>query len=343
MSASPGTRQKAPVAAPAFSLGIDLGGTKLEAALFDPHGTQVWRRRSATPAGDYAGTVQALAAEVAHARGVVDGLSGLSNLSGQSSLSGQAAGMAMTVGVGTPGTQAASGRMKNCNSACLNGMPLQADLQAAIGQPVRLANDANCMALSEATDGAGAGAAVVFAAILGTGIGAGVVVNGQLLSGPNGLAGEWGHNPLPWGLAGEDPPWPCYCGQSQCVESFISGPGLARDHARHHGGTLDAVTIAAHAAAGDADCTATLQRHARRLARALAAVINLLDPDVIVLGGGLSAMPHLYDQVPAQWAEWVLSAGSEEPVRTRLLPARHGDASGVRGAAWLWSPGPHRS
>ena len=307
--------------APTFSLGLDLGGTKIEAALFDPQSRQVWRHRTATPAGDYAATVRALAAEVAQARSVVVGL---------------ASDALMTVGVGTPGTQTASGRMKNCNSTCLNGMPLQADLQAAIGLAVRLANDANCMALSEATDGAGAGAAVVFAAILGTGTGAGIVVNGQLLSGANGLAGEWGHNPLPWGAAGEDMPHLCYCGQSQCIESFISGPGLARDHARRNSGTLDAITIAAQAAAGDARCAATLQRHARRLARALAAVINLLDPDVIVLGGGLSAMQHLYQQVPAQWAEWVLSAGPEEPVRTRLLPAQHGDASGVRGAAWLW-------
>ena len=312
------------MATPAFNLGIDLGGTKIEAALFDPQGGQVWRRRSATPRGDYAATLQALAAEVAQARSVACGLAGL------------AAGAPMTVGMGTPGTQAASGRMKNCNSTCLNGMPLQADLQAAIGQAVRLANDANCRALSEATDGAGAGAAVVFAAILGTGTGAGIVVNGQLLVGANRLAGEWGHNPLPFGTAGEDPLYACYCGQQGCVESLVCGPGLARDHAQRHGGALDAAAIAAHAAAGDADCAATLQRHARRLARALAAVINLLDPDVIVLGGGLSAMPHLYDQVPAQWARWVFSAGAEEPVHTRLLPAKHGDASGVRGAAWLW-------
>ena len=312
---------KAAVDAPSFSLGIDLGGTKIEAALFDPQGTQVWRRRTATPAGDYAATLRMLAGEVAQARSVVASL---------------AAGAPMTVGMGTPGTQAGSGRMKNCNSTCLNGMPLQADMQAAIGQPVRLANDANCLALSEATDGAGNGAVVVFAAILGTGTGAGIVVNGRLLTGPNGLAGEWGHNPLPFGSAGEDPPYACYCGQQGCVESLVCGPGLAREHAQRHGGTLDAVAIAAHAAAGDADCAATLQRHARRLARALAAVINLLDPDVIVLGGGLSAMPHLYAQVPAQWGEWVFAAGAAEPVRTRLLPARHGDASGVRGAAWLW-------
>ena len=316
-----GTGHTTAVGAPAFSLGLDLGGTKLEAALFDPQGTQVWRRRTATPAGDYAATLQTLAAAVAQARSVASNL---------------ADGTPMTVGLGTPGTQTATGGMKNCNSTCLNGMPLQADLQAAIGQPVRLANDANCLALSEAIDGAGAGAAVVFAAILGTGTGAGIVVNGRLLTGPNGLAGEWGHNPLPFGAAGEDPLYACYCGQRGCVESLVCGPGLAREHAQRRGGTLDAIAIAAHAAAGDADCAATLQRHSRRLARALAAVINLLDPDVIVLGGGLSAMPHLYEQVPAQWAQWVFSAGAKEPVHTRLLPAQHGDASGVRGAAWLW-------
>ena len=304
---------------PGLALGIDLGGTKVEARLFGPAGEELWRERAATPAGDYAATVHLLAALVARA--------------------GQAAGGALlTVGVGTPGVAAHGGRMKNCNSTCLNGQPLQADLEAALGQPVRLANDANCLALSEATDGAGAGADVVFAAILGTGTGAGIAVGGRVLTGPNGLAGEWGHNPLPFGEPGEDPPWRCYCGRTGCVESLVSGPGLARDHALRHGGALDAVAIAQRAAAGDADCMATLQRHSRRLARALAAVINLLDPDIIVLGGGLSALAHLYTAVPAQWSQWVFSAGALEPVRTRLLPALHGDASGVRGAAWLWRP-----
>jgi fructokinase len=227
--------------------------------------------------------------------------------------------------------------MKNCNSTCLNGQPLQADLEAALGQALRLANDANCLALSEATDGAGAGADVVFAAILGTGTGAGIAVRGQVLTGPNGLAGEWGHNPLPFGEPGEDPVWACYCGRNGCVESLVSGPGLAREHALRHGGALDAATIAQHAGAGDAACAATLQRHTRRLARALASVINLLDPDVIVLGGGLSSMQHLYTDVPALWSQWVFAAGTGEPVRTRLVPALHGDASGVRGAAWLWN------
>jgi fructokinase len=297
------------------ALGVDLGGTKLEAAVLAEDGRVTWRQRAATPSGDYAGTLREVAALVAAARA--------------------ATGAELSIGMGTPGTLAADGLMKNCNSTCLNGRPLQHDLQAVLGQPVALMNDANCLALSEATDGAGAGAPVVFAAILGTGTGAGIAVHGRVLRGANGLAGEWGHNPLPWGEAGEDPPRACYCGRRGCVESWVSGPSLARDHAQRHPGTLDAATIARRAAAGDADCAATLARHAQRLARALAAVINLLDPDVIVLGGGLSLMPHLYDEVPRLWGRWVFSAGADEAVRTRLLPAQHGDASGVRGAAWV--------
>jgi len=300
------------------ALGIDLGGTKIEAAVLGADGSVCWRQRIATPAGDYAATLQALVALVQAARA--------------------ACGGPLSIGVGTPGSVAAGGLMKNCNSTCLNGRPLQADLQAALGQPAALMNDANCLALSEATDGAGAGAAVVFAAILGTGTGAGIAVHGRVLTGANGLAGEWGHNPLPWGAedeGGVDPQWPCYCGHRGCVETLLSGPGLARDHALQHGGMLDAATIAQRAAAGDADCAATLARHARRLARALGAVINLLDPDVIVLGGGLSQLPHLYTEVPRLWHRWVFTAGAGDPVRTRLLPARHGDASGVRGAAWV--------
>lgn len=301
----------------AHALGIDLGGTKVEARLYSPAGQELWRQRAATPQGDYAGTLRLLADLAAQAR--------------------QAArGQAMTMGVGTPGTQAADGRMKNCNSTCLNGQPLLSDLSAAVGQPVRLANDANCLALSEATDGAGAGAAVVFAAILGTGTGAGIAVHGRVLTGPNGLAGEWGHNTLPFAALGEDPAWACYCGQTGCVETLVSGPALARDHASRHGGTLDAAAIAARASTGNADCRSALERHSLRLARALAGVINLLDPDVIVLGGGLSSMTHLYADIPRLWSQWVFSAGAGEPVRTALRPALHGDASGVRGAAWLW-------
>jgi fructokinase len=310
--------------AAAFRLGIDLGGTKTEARLFDPQGVEVWRQRQPTPVGEYGSVVQLLAALVEQASAVGRGLRSQADL---------------TVGMGTPGTLAAGGLMKNCNSTSLNGQPLKADLESAIGQAVRLANDANCLALSEATDGAGAGAGVVFAAILGTGTGAGIAVHGRVLSGPNGLAGEWGHNPLPWRLADQDPAFSCYCGQHHCIESLVSGPGLARDHAARHGGSLSAADIHQGALNGDAACTQTLDRHTHRLARALAGVINLLDPDVIVLGGGLSAMAHLYVQVPRLWAQWVLGAGPGEAVRTRLLPALHGDASGVRGAAWLWRDG----
>jgi fructokinase len=301
---------------PGRALGIDLGGTKIEALLLSAEGQPLWGRRIDTPAGDYAGTLQAIVALVEQAR--------------------REGGSACSVGLGTPGSQTHDGLMKNANSQCLNGRPLQADLQGLLGQPVRLANDANCLALSEATDGAGAGAEVVFAVILGTGTGAGIAVHGHVLSGPNGLAGEWGHNPLPWAVPGEDPQFDCYCGRSGCIETLLSGPGLAREH-RHFGGTdLTAAHITAGAAAGDALCQASLQRYASRLARALAGVINLLDPDVIVLAGGLSKIDSLYAQVPRLWSRWVFSGGLQDIVRTRLVPSRHGDASGVRGAAWLW-------
>ncbi|MBI5719757.1 MAG: ROK family protein [Burkholderiales bacterium] len=311
-------------------LGIDLGGTKTEAVLLGAEGggsggsaggeraagEVLWRERVATPAGDYAATLAMLAGLVQHAR--------------------KAAGGAVSIGIGTPGTVTADGRMKNCNSQCLNGRTLRSDLEAAVGQPVAVANDANCLALSEATDGAGAGHGVVFAAILGTGVGAGIAVHGRVLTGPNGVAGEWGHNPLPWRDAALDPLWSCYCGHAGCIETLVSGPGLARDH-REHGaaGHLSGEQIAAAAACGDAACAATLERHASRLARSLAAVINLLDPDIVVLGGGLSRMAHLYERVPQLWHPWVVSGGVREPVRTRLAASVHGDASGVRGAAWL--------
>jgi fructokinase len=302
-------------------LGIDLGGTKLEAALFDAAGHELWRRRTATPAGDYAATLRAVVQAASDAR-----------------TAAAQAGFAAppTIGIGTPGAEDDRGRMKNCNSSCLNGQPLRRDLETALGHPIALANDANCLALSEATDGAGADAAVVFAAILGTGCGAGIAVQRRILEGPNRLAGEWGHNPLPWAVRGDDEPVPeCYCGQRGCIEAWVSGPGLAQDHARVTRISLTGEAIAAGAAQGDAACQATLARHASRLARALASVINLLDPEVIVLGGGLSKLSGLYTEVPAQWGRWVFSAGSDRGVRTRLLPSRHGDASGVRGAAWL--------
>lgn len=301
--------------APPLRLGVDLGGTKIEAAVLDDAGAVRWRERVATPAGRYDETLEAVAALVGEARRAVGG--------------------EVTVGVGHPGTLTPAGLVKNANSTCLNGQPLQRDLEALLRQPVRLANDANCLALSEATDGAGAGADVVFAVILGTGVGAGIAVHGRVLHGPNGLAGEWGHNPLPWAAPDETPP-ACYCGQRGCIETWLSGPALTADHARHGGEALDAAQIAQRAAGGDTACAATLERHANRLVRALASVINLLDPDVIVLGGGLSRVGPLYGRVTALWSRWVFSAGADEPVRTRLAPAAHGDASGVRGAAWLW-------
>jgi fructokinase len=302
------------------SLGIDLGGTKLEAALFDADGREVWRRRTPTPAGDYAATVRAVADAAAAALSAA-----------------RAAGMAgpMSIGIGTPGAADVRGIMKNCNSTCLNGQALQRDLEAALGQPIALANDANCLALSEATDGAAAGAEVVFAVILGTGTGGGIAVNGRVLQGPNRLAGEWGHNPLPWAVAGSDPSFACYCGQNGCIETLISGSGLARDHAHVTGVRLAGEAIVRQAGTGDPDCRGTLARHVSRVARSLAAIINILDPDVIVLGGGLSRLPHLYAEVPVLWGRWVFSAGLGQEVRTRLVPSQHGDASGVRGAAWI--------
>jgi fructokinase len=302
------------------ALGIDLGGTKIEAMLLSAHGAELWRQRVPTPAGDYDATLRTIAALVAQAR--VEGRG------------------ACSIGIGTPGSLTPGGLIKNANSQCLNARPLQKDVEELLGQPVRIANDANCLALSEATDGAGRGADVVFAAILGTGTGAGIAVDGRVLVGPNGLAGEWGHNPLPWAVPGEDPLFDCYCGRKGCNETLLSGPGMLREHLSVAGTAqapaTSAADIAEAATRGDPACQATLHRYAGRLARALAAVINLLDPDVIVLAGGVSKIDALYTLVPQRWARWVFSGGQQDPVRTRLLPSHHGDASGVRGAAWLW-------
>ena len=306
--------------AEAPAIGVDLGGTKIEAIVLDAHGASLWRERVATPAGAYRATLAAVAALVARA---------------ESELGIAAA----RIGVGTPGTQTDAGLIKNANSTCLNGQPLARDLAQVLGRPVRLANDANCLALSEATDGAAAGAAIAFAVILGTGVGAGVVVNGRLLNGPNGLAGEWGHNPLPWTDALEWPGPACFCGRNGCIETWLCGPGMARDHFEHTGAALSAQQIGLRAARGDADCEATLQRYESRLARALAHVINLLDPHVIVLGGGLSGLERLLVNVPRLWGEFVFSGGLQDLVRTRLVRSAHGDSSGVRGAAWLWREG----
>ena len=299
------------------AIGVDLGGTKIEAIVLDADGTSRWRERVPTPAGDYAAILQTIAALVQHAEADL-GLTGCS------------------VGVGTPGTATAAGLIKNANSTCLNGRPLQRDIAQAIGRPVRIANDANCLALSEATDGAAAGAEVVFAAILGTGVGAGIVVNGRQLTGPNGLAGEWGHNPLPWADAAERPGTACYCGRHGCIETWLSGPAMASDHAERTQEALTARQIGERAAQGDAGCEVTLRRFETRLARSLAHVINLLDPHVIVLGGGLSGLDRLLVNVPRLWGEFVFSGGLADPVRTVLRRSLHGDSSGVRGAAWLW-------
>lgn len=296
-------------------IGVDLGGSKIEAALLDGGGAVVMRRRIATPRDDYAGTVAAVAALV---RAVE-----------------REAEVRATVGIGIPGTAVArKGLIKNANSTWLNGRPLPRDLEAALHRPVRLANDANCFALSEASDGAAAGCAAVFGVILGTGVGGGIVIDGRIVAGANGIAGEWGHNPLPWPRPDELPGPPCYCGRSGCIETFLSGPGLAADHSRHGNSPATAAYIAAAALAGDAASRTTLDRYAERLARALAHVVNVLDPDAVVLGGGLSAIAALYDLVPRLWRPYVFS----EDIATRLLPPRHGDSSGVRGAAWLWSP-----
>jgi fructokinase len=298
-----------------FRIGIDLGGTKIEAAAVDGLGAVRVRRRVATPTGNYRATIDAITALV----GVIE----------------RQIGETAPIGIGMPGAiSPITELVKNANSTWLIGRPLQRDLETALGRPTRLANDANCFVLSEATDGAAAGMGNVFGVILGTGVGGGIALGGRILVGANAIAGEWGHNPLPWPAPGEIPGPPCYCGRSGCVETFLSGPALAADHRRHGGRSLSAVEIAALAAGGDAECAATLGRYVDRLARGLASVINLIDPDAIVLGGGLSGISLLYEQVPRLWRQHVFS----DQVVTRLLPPVHGDSSGVRGAAWLWRP-----
>ena len=294
-------------------IGVDLGGTKIEAVALDRDGQERGRRRVPTPRGRYGATLAAITT-------LVEGLE-------------RESGEPARVGIGMPGALSpATGLVKNANSVWLNGRPLRQDLERLLHRPLRFANDANCFALSEARDGAGEGAPVVFGVILGTGTGGGVVVHGRVLGGPNAVAGEWGHNPLPWPRPGEWPGAACYCGRTGCVETFLSGPGVSRDHREATGEELDATTIAALAADGDAACEATLARYEERLARALATVVNLLDPDVVVLGGGLSNLTRLYAGVPERWGAWVFS----DRVDTALRPPKHGDSSGVRGAAWLW-------
>jgi fructokinase len=299
-------------------IGIDLGGTKIEGIALDDDGGVLARRRVATPKQDYEGTVEAIASLA-------------------ESLEAETSARA-SVGVGMPGAiSPASGLVKNANSTWLIGRPLDRDLATRLGRPVRLANDANCFALSEAVDGAASDARVVFGVIVGTGTGGGVVVDRKVLTGPNAIAGEWGHNPLPWPdpAAGEWPGPPCYCGKTGCVETFLSGTGLARDYRQATGEAVEGPEIVARAGRGEAAADAALARYEARMAKALAVVLNILDPDVVVLGGGMSQVARLYGTVPRLWQQWSFS----DRVDTRLRPPVHGDSSGVRGAAWLWGPG----
>jgi len=294
------------------SIGIDLGGTKIAGIVIEAGGAQSFEHRVATPQGDYAATVAAVVSLIRRLE--------------------EEAGESLPVGIGTPGAVSTkTGAMKNCNSACLNGRFLREDIERALGRPVFIANDADCLALSEAADGAGRGASTLFAAILGTGVGGGIVANGHLLRGANGIAGEWGHNALP-GL-GEyflDERRACYCGRRNCIETYLSGPGLSRTYASFGGREISAQDVVS-LAASDAQAAAALSRYQEQLAAALAQIINILDPAVIVLGGGLSKIAGLYQRVPPLWQRHVFS----DSVGTTLLPARFGDASGVRGAARL--------
>jgi fructokinase len=294
-------------------IGVDVGGTKIEAVALSDAGDMLVRKRVPAPQGVYEATLQAVASLVADVEVTV--------------------GQRGTVGVGIPGTiSSATGLVKNANSTWLIGQPLGDDLARVLGRPVRFANDANCFALSEATDGAAAGARSVFGVIIGTGTGGGLVVNGEVVVGVNAIAGEWGHNPMPWPRSGEWPGAPCYCGRTGCIETFLSGPGLTRDFQRATKETISAEDIIARAEGGDLAATLCLERYEDRFARALASVINVIDPEVIVLGGGLSNVQRLYTAIPGRWSAFVFS----DVVATRLVRAQHGDSSGVRGAAWLW-------
>jgi len=292
-------------------IGIDLGGTKIEGLSLDNDGRELNRLRVETPQGNYRATLDAIAQMV-------------ETLDPQ----GQT-----PIGIGVPGALSpATGRIKNANSTCLIGQPLDQDLEAALKRPVRIANDANCFAISEATDGAAASKSVVFGVILGTGVGAGLVVNGATLTGPHAIAGEWGHNPLPWPQMDELPGRRCYCGKTGCLETWLSGPGISQDHESGTGNRVAAQDIAAQARQGDPSCRNTMDRFLDRLTRGLATVINVLDPDIIVLGGGVSHIQEIYIEVPQRLREYVFS----DRVDTPVIQNRHGDASGVRGAAWLW-------
>jgi fructokinase len=296
-----------------FRIGIDLGGTKIEAVALAHDGARLWGQRVPTPQAGYDAVLDCIRTLVEQAERHV--------------------GMRGSVGVGTPGSLSpTTGLQRNANTTCLNGRRVDADLSQRLGREVRLANDANCFALSEAMDGAARDARVVFGVILGTGAGAGVVVDKRVLTGRNAIAGEWGHNPLPWPRPDELPGPPCFCGKHGCVETFVSGTGFARDYAQHAGTPLSAAEVAADAARGEPNACAALDRYLDRLARALALVINVLDPDVVVLGGGVSHVEALYTELPARLSAYVFS----DNVTTPIVRAQHGDAGGVRGAAWLW-------
>jgi fructokinase len=294
-------------------IGIDLGGTKIEGIVLAGDGTVAWQRRIATPRGDYEATLAAVAQIVIEAERTAGPCS---------------------VGIGIPGTvSAATGLIKNANSTWLIGRPLHHDLEARLSRPVRLANDANCFAISETADGAARGASTVFGIILGTGVGGGIVIGGAGIEGVNSIAGEWGHNPLPWPDDGERPGPKCYCGREGCMETFLSGPGLAADYARRGGPSgLEGHDVVRRAASSDPLAVASIAAWEQRLARGLATIINVLDPEVIVAGGGLSNVDRIYERVPRLWVPYVFS----DVVHTRFLKALHGDSSGVRGAAWLW-------
>jgi fructokinase len=304
--------QSLSVSSSSIRIGIDLGGTKTEIIALGAGGDTLLRRREVTPANDYSAALELVVRLVTETEAAL--------------------GARASVGLGTPGSPSpGTGLIRNSNSTCLNGRPLKQDLEKALDREIRLANDADCFALSEALDGAARGAKTVFGVILGTGVGGGIVVNGRLLSGPNAIAGEWGHNPLPWPAGDERPGPACYCGKRGCIETFLSGPGLALDHERISGARLRPEEITARARAGERAAAETMQRYEERLARALATVINVLDPQVVVLGGGMSNVGTLYERVPALLRNWVFS----DVVRTRLVRNMHGDSSGVRGAAFL--------
>jgi len=293
-------------------IGIDLGGTKIEVLVMDAHGNELFRKREATPQGDYRNTVETVVSLVQQAEAETS--------------------MQCSVGVAIPGAVSLnSGRIKNANSTCLNGQDLKADLSTKLSRECRLSNDANCFTLSEAIDGVAAGAESVFGVILGTGTGGGIVIHNQIVTGCNAIAGEWGHNPLPWPQEDELPGPDCYCGQRGCIETFLSGPGMQADHFRHTNEQKTPQQIVDNLEI-DTGCAATLARYERRLARALAHVMNILDPEMIVLGGGLSNISRLYENIPLLWPEYVFS----DEVKTILSPPMYGDSSGVRGAAWLW-------